>query len=100
MVDSVPQAVWNPETRKIEAQLRFGGRGRPAFKLEWSRGCFETMPLQADARVVQIAGDDDCERLNHKLVEFSLQGDPCGGGHPYVNLSGGDGEDVRVEITR
>lgn len=96
----VLSAIYNRSSKKIEAQLQFGGCGTPAFKIQWSRGCFETIPLQADGEVVQTAGDDGCERLNHKTVAFTLAGNPCGAGPQLINLKGkgSNMESVQVEV--
>ena len=96
----VISAIYNNSTKKIEAQLQFGGCGTPKFKIEWDRGCYETIPLQADGQVVQIAGDDGCERLNQKTVAFTLQGNPCGTGHHLINLKGkgSNNDSIQVEV--
>lgn len=95
---TVVSAIYNGTSKKIEAQVRFGGCKTPAFKLKFDPACYETFPLQADAEVIQMAGDDGCERLNEKTVAFSLAGDPCGSGEQWVNLKGQRGNSVQVRI--
>lgn len=97
----VISASYNRSTGKIEAQLQYGGCKIPSFRIEFDHRCYESLPPQADGEVIQTAGDDGCERLNHKTVSFSLRGDSCVSyGRHLVNLKGkGSRRDtVRVAV--
>lgn len=98
----VLSAIYNGDSGKIEAQISYEGCKPPAFKVQFDDACYETMPPQADAVVLQTAGIDGCERLNYKTLSFSLQGDPCTPyGRHYVNLRGkSDNKSVRISVSR
>ncbi len=68
---SVKSVQFNPETGVIAVDVVYGGGCKEhKFTLK-SNGCFESSPVQCTMDLVQTAGGDDgCEALINKTVEF------------------------------
>jgi hypothetical protein len=94
----VKSATFDYVKSMVRAELTFGGCGVPAFKLKFDNRCFETDPMQSRAQVIQTAGDDGCERLNHKTVLLSIKESPCGYEEQVLSLRGTTGRSVQVHI--